>query len=149
MKIYLGTDHAGFLLKEEIKDHLIRGGHEVVDCGALEFDEDDDYPQNIYKVAQAVSHNADARAIIFGGSGQGEAIVANRFKGVRACVYYSENLDIIDASREHNNSNVLSFGARFIGAEHAIEAVDRWLSKPFSREERHQRRIDQIDSLNV
>jgi len=145
MKIYLGTDHAGFELKEKIKPFLLEKGYEVKDFGAFSFDGDDDYPDFIRPVAEAVSKDQESRGIIFGGSGQGEAMVANRFSGVRATVYYGGPEDIIRLSREHNDANVLSLGARFLDDEEAFNAVELWLSLPFSGEERHQRRVDKID----
>lgn len=146
MTVYFATDHAGFELKNEIlafvRDEL---GYPVHDCGAHEFDEADDYPDYISIAARAVSeHPHDARGIIFGGSGQGEAMVANRFAGVRATTYYAHNLDIIRLSREHNNANVLSIGARFISREEAKAAVRTWLETPFVAEPRHTRRLSKF-----
>ncbi len=148
MTIYFATDHAGFELKEAIipyvRDVL---GYAVVDCGATALNEEDDYPEFIKKVGEAVSKNPnEVRAIIFGGSGQGEAMVANRFPYVRTTVYYGGPLDIITLSREHNDANVLSLGARFITLEEAQEVVTLWLSTGFSKDARHVRRITQIDS---
>ncbi len=158
MKVFLATDHAGFAHKEALKQYLVDGlGYEVEDCGALSYEETDDYPVYIAKAAAAVAREPEARAIIFGGSGQGEAMVANRFAGVRATVYYGNpgsaadadgaELDIIAASRLHNDANVLSIGARFVGAEEVPAVVQRWLTTDFSGEERHQRRIEQIDDI--
>jgi len=148
MTIYFATDHAGFELKEAlisyVRDEL---GHTPIDCGATALNPDDDYPEFIKKVGEAVSKNPnEVRAIIFGGSGQGEAMVANRFPYVRATVYYGGPLDIITLSREHNDANVLSLGARFIKLEEAKEVVSLWLRTPFSKDVRHVRRITQIDS---
>ncbi|MFZ2252689.1 MAG: RpiB/LacA/LacB family sugar-phosphate isomerase [Minisyncoccia bacterium] len=147
MTIYFATDHAGFELKEKlltyVRDVL---GYTVEDCGAFVCTEGDDYPEFIRIAAEAVSRNPHAaKAIILGGSGQGEAIVANRFSNVRAVVYYGYNTDILRLSREHNDANVLSFGARFVTVEEAQEAVALWLSTPFHEEERHVRRISKID----
>lgn len=152
MKIFFGTDHAGFELKEAlvafVRDEL---GHEIEDMGAFAYDERDDYPDFISKVAVRVGAEPDARGIvrglILGGSGQGEAMVANRVKGVRAAVYYGGNTDILKRSREHNDANVLSLGARFISEEEAKEAVRVWLAAPFSDEARHRRRIQKIDTF--
>lgn len=148
MQIYFATDHAGFELKEKIlayvRDVL---GYEVVDCGAHAHVVGDDYPEYIKQAGSAVSENPhNTKAIIFGCSGQGEAITANRFPNVRAVVYYGGNLDIIRLSREHNDANILSFGARFVSIAEAQEAVALWLSTPFQEEERHVRRIAQIDN---
>src|SRR5690606_4728058 len=108
MKIYLATDHAGFEMKEELKKELERDGFEVEDCGAYEYDENDDYPDFVAVAARGVSEGGeDARAIVFGGSGQGEAMVANKFPRVRAAVFYGEVGKVVVLSREHNDANVL------------------------------------------
>lgn len=146
MKIYLGSDHAGYELKEKVKIWLKDWGYEFEDMGANELDLKDDYPDFIKPVAFAVSKNpAQDRGIVFGGSGQGEAMIANRFKGVRAVVVYSDNMDIIRLSREHNDANVLSLGARFIREEDARRMIKTWLEVLFSGDERHIRRINKID----
>jgi len=156
MKIYIGADHAGFGLKELIKQDLLASEHEVVDCGALEYDEADDYPDFVIPVAKAVSADATALGIVIGGTGQGEAICANKFKNVRAAVWYgsgkqiaSDTEKIIELSREHNDANILSIGARFVTEEETLEAVHRWLETPFSGEERHKRRIDKIHAAET
>lgn len=146
MKIYLATDHAGFELKEKVKQYLEREGYKVEDFGAYEFDKEDDYPDFISKAAEAVSKNPQNRAIILGGSGQGEAMVANKFPNVRAVVFYG-NIDMIPLTREHNDANILSLGARFLTEDEAIEAVRLFLEIPFSNEDRHVRRIDKIKQL--
>ena len=146
MKIFLGTDHAGFELKEKIKKWLAEWGYEVEDMGAFAYDENDDYPRLIRQVAKKVAEDPkDRLGIVLGASGQGEAIVCNREKGVRAAVYYGGNREIITLSREHNNANVLSFGARFVSDEEAKEGLKLWLETSFPGEERHARRIAQID----
>lgn len=148
MKIYLGSDHAGFRLKEEIRHFLVAEGYNVTDLGANRESRDDDYPDFVHPVAEKVSEDPDNRwGIILGGSGEGEAIVANRYKGVRAAVWYGKNDRIITLSREHNDANVLAIGARFVSAEEAKLAIQLWLTTPFSHDPRHQRRIDKIDSL--
>ena len=144
MKIYLGTDHAGFELKEKLKPFLAELGHEVEDLGAFVYDKDDDYPDFISKVASTVSNEAESRGIIFGKSGQGEAMVANRHAGIRAGVFYGGNLEILKLLREHNNSNILSLGAGFISEDEAKEALKIWLETPFSGDERHIRRISKF-----
>ncbi len=149
MVIHFGTDHAGFALKEEVlayvRDTL---GYEVVDHGAYTLDPTDDYPAYMYMAVRAMAENGqDARAILFGGSGQGEAMVANRIPGIRATVYYGGQPEIIRLSREHNDANVLSFGARFVSVEETKEMVALWLNTPFTEDERHIRRIAQIDTL--
>lgn len=153
--IYLGADHAGFELKNSIKLHLEKNHYEVIDLGAHEYDEDDDYPDYCAPVAQAVSEDAEARGIIIGGSGQGEAIVANRFANVRAVVFNGQYQPMdgrevpeeIVISRQHNDSNILSLGARFLSEEEALEAVDLWLETAFSEDERHIRRIEKIEII--
>lgn len=145
MKIYLGTDHAGFELKEKIKVYLKGQGLLVEDQGAYAIDPEDDYTDYVKIVARMVQGEPDSRGIILGGSGQGEAICANRFRGIRAVLYYGGSLDIIKLSRQHNNSNILSLGARFISFDEAQKAVDLWLSTNFSNDERHVRRIYEID----
>lgn len=145
--IYLATDHAGFELKEKIKEYLIKNGYQVEDFGAYQFDKDDDYPDFISRAAEAVSKNSDSKAIILGGSGQGEAIVANRFSGVRTTVFYGGTLEIVRLGREHNNANVLSLGAKFLNKEDALKAVKLWLETPFTNEERHVRRIEKIKKI--
>ena len=143
--IYLATDHAGFAMKEEIKAYLGELGHAVHDFGSYEYDQQDDYPDYISLAADAVSANPEEhKAIIFGGSGQGEAMLANTYKGVRAAVYYGGNLEIVKLSREHNDANVLSLGARFMDVATAQEAVHMWLGTEFSNDERHVRRLNKF-----
>jgi len=147
-KIILGSDHAGFELKEQIKKFLIQSGIDVEDTGAHDFNPNDDYPKIILSAAKTVAEDpANNKGIIFGASGQGEVIVANKVKGIRAAVYYGSNIEIVKLSRTHNNANVLSLGARFLNKKEAIEAVKIWLETPFSEEERHSRRIKQISKL--
>lgn len=147
MKVYLATDHAGFELKEKIKEFLTQDGYEVEDFGATVLDPEDDYPEFIVKAAEAVSKDHNSKAIIFGGSGQGEAIVANKFPGVRAAVYYGNAEEMPKLTRQHNNSNILSLGARFLTEEEAIAAVKSFLETPFSEEPRHIRRIEKIKDI--
>ncbi|TAK56966.1 RpiB/LacA/LacB family sugar-phosphate isomerase [Patescibacteria group bacterium] len=149
MKIIFATDHAGFELKNVLVEYVKTLGFEVEDCGAKFFDKEDDYPDFITLAAKAVSLDpTNPKAIVLGGSGQGEAIVSNRFSGVRAVVYYGKNLEIIKLSREHNDANILSLGARFLSSDEAKEAVKLWLETPFSYEERHLRRIQKIEQIN-
>lgn len=145
MKIYLGTDHAGFELKEAIKSFLEEKGHDVDDKGAHWYDGEDDYPDFIRPTAEAVAADNDSRGIIFGGSGQGEAMCANRVKGVRAVVFYGGPQEIVKLSRQHNNANILSLGARFISEDEALEVVELWLGTTFECE-RHRRRIEKLDN---
>lgn len=150
MKIYLATDHAGFQLKEDVKNYLEEKGSHVFDCGALTLEPGDDYPEYMVRAAENVKKDSmhdPSVAIIFGGSGQGEAIVANRFRHVRAIVYAGGNLELVKLGREHNDANVLSIGARFVTLDEAKQAIDLFLSTSFSHEERHADRIVQIEEL--
>lgn len=164
MKVYFAADHAGYDLKNGLIPFVESLGHEVEDCGAFEQNPADDYPEFIgcaaRKLASDVMSGIQSRAIILGASGQGEAIMANRFKGVRAVVFYGmphdaqtdaggKKLDLIESSREHNNANALSLGARFLSPDEAKVAVKKWLETEFSGEERHLRRIAQLDSEGV
>ncbi|MCH8821802.1 RpiB/LacA/LacB family sugar-phosphate isomerase [Patescibacteria group bacterium] len=149
MKIYLASDHAGFELKEKIEEFLKSKGYDVEDVGPDSFDKDDDYPDFIYPAAKKVSESPDSKGIIFGKSGQGEAVVANKVSGIRAMVYYGGDDEIIKLSRRHNDSNVLSIGAGFVSDEEALKAVDVWLNTEFSGEGRHIRRIEKIKKLEV
>lgn len=169
MKIYLASDHRGFELKGKIKEWLKEWGCEYEDMGAFEYNPGDDYPDFVSKAAEKVSQDPDnSKAIILGGSGQGEAMVANRYKGARAAVFYGPALgkklwwylfpgggyvlgkffklsnqleNIIKLSREHNDANVLSLGTFFLDEQAVRMATKLWLKTPFSGEERHKRRL--------
>lgn len=145
MKIYLGSDHAGFELKEAIKKHLLDKDYEVKDFGAFKYDKKDDYPDFIRPVAVAVAKDKKARGIVLGGSGQGEAMVCNRYKGARAVVYYGYDKKIITLSREHNDANILSLAGFLLRKKEVLEAVDLWLKTKFSGMARHKRRIGKIE----
>ncbi len=157
MKIFIGTDHAGFVLKEHLVISLKADGHEIVDKGAYVYNEEDDYPDFVIPVAQEVSKDPDnVRGIIMGATGQGEAMAANKFPHVRAVVYYGTSHSVVDdeadvliRSREHNNSNILSLGARYFTDETMAEAVRTWLKTPYSGEERHVRRLAKIDQIKL
>jgi ribose 5-phosphate isomerase B len=144
MKIHIATDHAGLELKNIIKEHLVSEGYNVTDHGAHEYDALDDYPDYIFPCAHAVADDPKSRGIILGGSGQGEAMAANRVKGIRAAVYYNGPDEIVKLSREHNNANVLSLGARFMDEDEILTVIKSWLAEPFAGG-RHQRRIDKLD----
>ncbi|KKU14915.1 ribose-5-phosphate isomerase [Candidatus Wolfebacteria bacterium RIFCSPLOWO2_01_FULL_45_19] len=146
MMIYIGSDHAGFEMKEELKKYLSGLGHQVEDKGAFSRDPADDYPDFIFLVAKAVAADKNSRGLVMGKSGQGEAMTANRVKGVRAAVWYGGNAELLKLSREHNDANVLSLAAGFVSIEEAKEAVELWLNTPFSNEERHVRRIKKLDA---
>ncbi len=148
-KIYLAADHAGFEAKEQVKKFLIDLGAEVEDMGAFEYNKTDDYPDWISKAAEKVSKNPNkSLGIIFGGSGQGEVMVANRYPNVRATVYYDGPREILELSKEHNNANILSIGARFVSKKYLNDIVEFWLNQEFSDEERHSRRIKKIEELD-
>jgi len=162
MKIFIGADHAGYELKEILKTYLsgLGMGYEVEDKGASSFNADDDYPDFIKLVAEAVGSNKESFGIILGGSGQGEAMYANRVAGVRAAVFYgaspaagavdikgkasNDPFEIVKLSRAHNDANILSIGARFVSPDEAKFAVELFLNTKFSGEERHQRRINKL-----
>ncbi len=146
--IHLASDHAGFAHKEEILAWLLESGYEVVDHGAKTYDEVDDFPDFIKLAAGAVSvASEDAYGIIFGGSGQGEAMLANRFPNVRATVFYGGELEIIRLSRAHNDANVLSIGARFVSVEEVKIAILTWLSTPVLVDEKYRRRNQKIEKI--
>lgn len=144
--IYFGSDHAGFELKEKLKEFLSVRGIKFEDLGNTALDPHDDYPDFIFKVARKVARDpVKNRGIVLGGSGQGEAMAANKVPGVRAAVFYGGPIDIIKLSREHNDANVLSLGARFLDERAAKDAVELWLRLQFSEDERHIRRIKKIE----
>lgn len=147
MKIYFASDHAGFELKKKLIPFVESLGHECIDKGDFAPDAGDDYPDFISLAASEVSKDKTARAILIGGSGQGEAVLANRFPNVRAALYYGGNPEIVKLSRDHNDSNVLSFGSRFLTEEEAKDTIKMWLETPFSGDERHIRRIKKIDHI--
>ncbi len=144
MTIYLGSDHAGYELKEKIKIYLKELGYEITDKGAFKLDNGDDYPDFVVPVARAVVLKEGSFGIIFGGSGEGEAMSANKIDGIRATEYYGGDPEIIKVSREHNDANILSLGARFITEEDAKEAINLFLETKFNKEERHVRRINKL-----
>jgi ribose 5-phosphate isomerase B len=164
MKVFLATDHAGFSLKEKVKIFLQQNNYLFEDCGAFTFDKDDDYPDFISKAAEAVSKDPqNNRGIIFGGSGQGEAIVANKFHNVRCVIFYTpvvppgavdatgntstDPFEMIRLTKEHNDANMLSLGARFLTEENALQVVKQWLETPFTNDPRHARRIEKIKKI--
>jgi ribose 5-phosphate isomerase B len=161
MKIALSTDHAGFERTKTLKQYLEAQGHTCEYLGPEAYDPSDDYPDFIRPAAQAVASGACDTGIIFGASGQGEAIVANRVKGIRCGVYYgpakatgsidaegnqpSDEYEILRLNRRHNDANMLSLAGRFLDEAQVQKAVDIWLNTPYNGEERHARRIAKID----
>ena len=146
VKIYIGGDHAGFFLKEKIKKYLVKKKYEVEDLGPFKYNSNDDYPDFVIPVAKKVAKEKNSRGIVIGGSGQGEAIAANKIKGIIAVVYYGGNENIIKLSRQHNNSNILSLGARFVKEKEAKRAIDIWLKTKFDGG-RHSRRLKKIEKI--
>ncbi|HOD83046.1 MAG: Ribose-5-phosphate isomerase B [Planctomycetes bacterium ADurb.Bin126] len=142
MKIAVGSDHAGFQYKQRIIDHLLARGHQVEDFGTHS-DEACDYPLFIRPVAQAVAQGLFERGIVLGGSGNGEAMVANRVRGVRCSLCW--DLRSASLARRHNDANVLSLGQRMLALDDALEIVDLWLATEFEGG-RHERRVRQIDA---
>ena len=163
MKIYIGTDHTGFELKEKLKKYLeeLELGYEVVDKGAFKYDADDDYPDFMIPVAEAVVKDAGSFGILLGGSGQGEAMAANRVKGARAVVFYGEAIaqqsidvkgvkstdpfEIVKLARLHNDANILSLSTRFLSEDQIKFAIELFLNTKFTGEERHIRRIKKLE----
>ena len=144
MIIHIATDHAGLELKEKVKSYLSKLDYEVVDHGAYEYEALDDYPDFIFPCADAVSDDPNSKGIILGGSGQGEAMAANRVKGVRAAVFYNGPDEIVKLSRQHNDANILSLGARFMTDQEMYDIIELWLSTKFESG-RHKRRIEKLD----
>jgi len=161
MKIAIATDHAGFQVLGELESFLASLGHECVDFGPKALDLKDDYPDFMFPAAKAVAAGECQAAILLGGSGQGEAMAANRIRGVRCALFYgpvvakiavdaegnlsSDPYEIVKLSRQHNDSNVLSLSGRFLGLEEMKQAIRTWLDTPFSGAERHSRRIKKLD----
>lgn len=145
-KIYLASDHAGYELKETLSPFLRERGFAVEDLGPYTLEPQDDYPDYMFALAGKVAQNKGSFGIGIGGTGQGEAMAANRVKGARAAVYYKKQEEVLKLSREHNDANILSLGARFLSTDEAKAAVATWLATPFSGEERHARRIQKLDT---
>ena len=141
MRIAIGSDHAGFTYKEKIRKFLAEQGHKVQDLGTYS-EESVDYPQWIRPVAEAVANGEYQRGIVLGGSGNGEAIVANKVRGIRCTLCW--NVESAKFARQHNDANVLSIGQRLVSEQTALEVVDAWLNTEFEGE-RHERRIKQIE----
>lgn len=143
--IYLASDHAGFDLKKEIIAFLTMSKLDYEDIGAFVYDEKDDYPDFIIPAAEKVAVDPENNlGIVIGGSGQGEAIAANKVRNIRAALYYGGPIDIVTLSRVHNHANVLSLGARFVSKEEAIKVITIWLNTSYVNRDRHSRRIEKI-----
>lgn len=144
MRVYLGSDHAGFELKAALVKHLGGKGYDVVDVGALTYDPEDDYPAFCIDTARKVVNDPGSLGVVIGGSGNGEQIAANKVKGIRAALAW--NIDTAKLSREHNDAQVVGIGARQHTEAEAFAIVEAFLATPFSHGERHQRRIDQVSA---
>jgi ribose 5-phosphate isomerase B len=142
MRVFLASDHAGFELKATLIDHLTQQGHDAVDCGAVTYDPEDDYPAPCIDAATRTVAEPGSLGVVIGGSGNGEQIAANKVRGVRAALVWSE--DTARLARLHNDANIISIGARNHPVEDALRFVDLFLATPFSEEQRHQRRIDEV-----
>jgi ribose 5-phosphate isomerase B len=151
MRIHIATDHAGLEFSTQLQHHLAAQGHDIVDHGPLDYDALDDYPSFCIRAAQAVVHDQDAGieclGIVFGGSGNGEQISANKVRGVRAALVWS--IATAELAREHNDANVIAIGARQHTFDEAASFIDRFIETPFSHEERHARRIAQIAAFEA
>lgn len=148
MRIHIATDHAGLEFKDKLKGHLSGKGHEVVDHGAYQYDPGDDYPGFVFSAAEAVAldyqNGIDSLGVVFGGSGNGEQVAANKVRGIRAALVWNE--DTAKLAREHNNANVISIGARQHSEVEVLKLIDLFIETPFTSEERHERRIGQIST---
>lgn len=146
MRIHIATDHAGLGFSQQIQDHLRAHGHEVIDHGPQEFDALDDYPAFCINAAAAVANDQsagiEALGVVFGGSGNGEQMAANKVRGIRAALVWS--IATAELARQHNDANVISIGARQHSLDEAISFIDAFIAEPFSGDERHIRRIDQL-----
>ena len=142
MRVYLGSDHAGFELKNRLVEHVRQLGHDPVDCGPERFDAEDDYPPFVLLAASRVAADPGSAGIVLGGSGNGEAIAANKVRGVRCALAFSD--DTARLGREHNDANVLSLGARMYDEATALRFAEIFLSTPFSAEPRHVRRLRMV-----
>jgi ribose 5-phosphate isomerase B len=147
MRVYLGSDHAGFELKGVLIAHLNGAGHDTVDCGAKIFDAQDDYPPFCIDTAQRVVSDPGSLGVVIGGSGNGEQIAANKVVGARAALAY--NLETAQLARQHNDANVVGIGARMHSDDDAIAIVDAFVNTPFSQDPRHIRRIDLVTAYEA
>jgi ribose 5-phosphate isomerase B len=144
VRVYLGSDHAGFELKARLIEWLASAGHEPVDCGPERYVQDDDYPVYVMRAAHGVAGDPGSLGIVIGGSGNGEQIAANKIDGIRAALAWNE--ETARLARQHNDANVLSLGARMHPVPDAVRFALVFVGTPFSGEPRHQRRIDMISA---
>jgi ribose 5-phosphate isomerase B len=142
MRVYLGSDHAGFELRQHLVEHVRSLGHEAIDCGAATYDPEDDYPAPCILAAHRTVADPGSLGVVVGGSGNGEQIAANKVDGIRAALVWND--DTARLARQHNDANVISIGARQHPVADAERFVQIFLETPFSGEPRHQRRIDQL-----
>jgi ribose 5-phosphate isomerase B len=142
MRIHVGSDHAGFELKNQVREHLTAAGHEVTDHGAYEYDAQDDYPAFCFAAAEATVADPGSLGIVIGGSGNGEQIAANKVRGVRAALVWS--VETATLAREHNDANVMGVGARMHDTRTVLELADVFVGTAFSQDPRHVRRIEQV-----
>ena len=147
MRVYLGSDHAGYELKNHLAEHLQKQGHEVVDVGPRVYDAEDDYPPFCLATGAKVVADPGSLGVVIGGSGNGEQIAANKVAGVRSALVW--RVEIAELARQHNDSNVCSIGAREHTPEEATAFVDTFLATSFSGNPRHQRRIDQLSAYET
>ncbi|MGS0684392.1 ribose-5-phosphate isomerase [Nakamurella sp. GG22] len=147
MRVYLGSDHAGFELKAAVLSHLSDAGHEVIDIGPAQYTAGDDYPPYCIETGRRVVADPGSLGVVIGGSGNGEQIAANKVDGVRAALAW--NLDTAQLARQHNDANVVSLGARMHDIPTALSFVDAFVSTEFSHDPRHQRRIDLVSSYEA
>ncbi|MDP9101760.1 MAG: ribose-5-phosphate isomerase [Actinomycetota bacterium] len=147
MRVHLGSDHAGFALKQALLVRLAELGHDAVDHGPETFEPADDYPPFVLRAALSAAADPDGCGVVIGGSGNGEAMAANKVAGVRCALVWS--LETADLARQHNNANVVSVGARMHDEATALELIERFLATPFSRDPRHQRRIDMLTAYEA
>jgi ribose 5-phosphate isomerase B len=146
VRVYLGSDHAGFELKAAIINWLGEAGHDAVDCGPASYDPDDDYPVYVLRAAQGVVENPGSLGIVIGGSGNGEQIAANKVEGVRAALAWTT--ETAQLARQHNDANVLSLGARQYSLEDAVSFAKTFIETPFSNDPRHVRRITMVSAYD-
>jgi ribose 5-phosphate isomerase B len=145
MRVYIGSDHAGFELKAAAIAHLDNAGHEVIDCGAASYDPTDDYPPFCIETGQRVVADPGSLGVVIGGSGNGEQIAANKVRGVRAALAY--NAETAELARQHNDANVVGIGARMHDQADALAIITVFVGTPFSQDPRHIRRIDLVSGF--